>query len=99
MSIDAPLATASDCSPTTRDPPPAIAGGCLLMACNPPAAGSASDCLPEPVLESRSRRLADVQRQYVVAELFPSLTDMGGEDGGVEFCRRDDGGRIGLYTN
>ena len=27
-----------------------------------------------------------MQRQYVVAELFPSLTDMGGEDDGVEFA-------------
>ena len=75
MSIDAPLATAGDCSPTTHDPPPATADGRLLMACNPLAAGSVSDCQPEPVFERRSRGLGDVQRQYVVAELFPSLTD------------------------
>ena len=46
---------------------------------------------PEPVLERRSRRLDGVQRQYVVAELFPSLTDMEYEDG-VEFRWRDEDG-------
>ena len=49
-------------------------------------ADSISNCQPEPVLERRSRRIAGVQRQYVVAELFPSLTDMRGEDDVVEFA-------------
>ena len=41
-----------------------------------------SGCQPIVVLasERRSRRVAGVQRQYVVAELFPSLTDMEDED-------------------
>ena len=38
------------------------------------------------MLERRSRRLAGVQCQYVVAELFRSLADMEDEDDGVEFC-------------
>ena len=55
---------------------------------------SMSDCQPEPVrmLERRSGRLAGVQRQYVVAELFPSLADMEDEDDGVEFCWREEDG-------
>ena len=86
MSIDAPLAKAGDCSPKAHDPPLAAAGGRLLIACNPPSAGSTSNCQPEPVLERQNRRIAGVQRQYVVAQLFPSLTDMGGEDDGVDFA-------------
>ena len=61
----------------------------------PPAAGDsdsvAPDCQPPAAPERRSRRLADV-RQYVEAELFPSLTDMEDEDDGVEFCWRDEDG-------
>ena len=61
------------------------------------AGDSVSNCQPEFIVvgsERRSRRLAGVQRQYVVAEMFPSLTDMKDEDDGAEFCWReeDDGG-------
>jgi len=43
----------------------------------------------EPVsLARRSKRLEGVRRQYVVAELFPSISDT--EDDGVEFCWRDE---------
>ena len=92
--IDAPLTTAGDCLPTARNPhPPTAAGGRSLRARNPPVADSVSNCQPEPVLGRRSRRLAGVQRQYVVAELFvPSLTNMEDEDDGVEFCWRDEDG-------
>ena len=55
-------------------------------------ADSVSVCQPESVLGRRSRRLAGVQRQYVMAELFPSPTDMEDEDDGVEFCLRDEDG-------
>ena len=50
------------------------------------------------LIVSRSQCLGDgvedllVQRQYVVAELFPSLTDMEDEDDGVEFYWRDEDG-------
>ena len=46
------------------------------------AGGPTPGCQPAVVLasERRSRRVAGVQRQYVVAELFPSLTDMEDED-------------------
>ena len=70
----------------------------LLSTRNPPTAGDfVSDCQPvelqvQVASERRSRRLAGVQRQYVVAELFPSLTDMKDEDDGVEFCWRDEDG-------
>ena len=67
-----------------------------LSTRNPPAAGDfVSDCQPvelQVASERRSRRLAGVQRQYVVAVLFPSLTDMEDEDDGVEFCWRDEDG-------
>jgi hypothetical protein len=40
----------------------------------------------EPVsLARRSKRLEGVSRQYVVAELFPSISDTEDDDG-VEFC-------------
>jgi len=40
----------------------------------------------EPVsLARRSKRLEGVRRQYVVAELFPSISDTEDDDG-VEFC-------------
>ena len=92
MSIDAPLGKTGDCLPTARDPSPAAAGGRTLRVRNLP--NSVSDCQPEPVhmLERRSRRLAGVQRQYIVAELFPSLADMEDEDDGVEFCWREEDG-------
>ena len=94
MSIDAPLGKTDDCSPTARDPSPATAGGRTLRAHNLP--NSVFDCQPdsEPVrvLERWSRRLAGVQCQYVVAELFPSLADMEDEDDGVEFCWREQDG-------
>ena len=45
--------------------------------------------LVEPVsLARRSKRLEGVHRQYVVAELFPSISDT--ENDGVEFCWRDE---------
>ena len=50
------------------------------------AGDSVSDCQP------RSTRLAGMQRQHVVAELFPSLTDIEGEDNGVEFYWRGEDG-------
>ena len=88
--VDAPLAV------------PAAGGRSLalrnrsLSTRNPPAAGDfVSDCQPvelQVASERRSRRLAGVQRQYVVAVLFPSLTDMEDEDDGVEFCWRDEDG-------
>ena len=44
----------------------------------------------EPVsLARRSKRLEGVRRQYVVAELFPSISDTEDDDG-VEFCWRDE---------
>ena len=69
-----------------------------------PSAGSASDAfsagsaraskgklLVEPVsLARRSKRLEGVSRQYVVAELFPSISDTEDDDDGVEFCWRDE---------
>ena len=61
-----------------------------------PSAGSVSDVhtskgkLPvEPVSLARSKRLEGVHRQYVVAELFPSISDTEDDDG-VEFCWRDE---------
>jgi len=43
----------------------------------------------EPVsLTRRSMRPEGVHRQYVVSELFPSISDT--EDDGVEFCLRDE---------
>ena len=45
----------------------------------------------EPVsLARRSKRLEGVRRQYVVAELFPSISDTEDDDDGVEFCWRDE---------
>jgi hypothetical protein len=45
----------------------------------------------EPVsLARRSKRLEGVHRQYVVAELFPSISDTEDDDDGVEFCWRDE---------
>ena len=64
---------------------PPLAVSRSLTVRNPPMAGDSvtvSDC--QPVLGRRNGRLAGVQRQYVVAELFPSLTDMEDEDDGVE---------------
>ena len=44
----------------------------------------------EPVsLARRSKRLEGVHRQYVVAEMFPSISDTEDDDG-VEFCWRDE---------
>ena len=65
------------------------------LACAP-SAGSVSDVhtskgkLPveQVSLARRSKRLEGVHRQYVVAELFPSISDT--EDDGVEFCWRDE---------
>lgn len=37
-------------------------------------------------LARRSKRLEEVHRQYVVAELFPSISDTEDGDDGVEFC-------------
>ena len=68
---------------------PPLAVSRSLTVRNPPMAGDSvtvSDC--QPVLGRRSGRLAGVQQQYVVAELFPSLTDMKDEDDGVEYCWR-----------
>ena len=72
---------------------PPLAVSRSLTVRNPPMAGDSvtvSDC--QPVLGRRSGRLAGVQWQYVVAELFPSLTDMEDEDDGVEFCWGDEDG-------
>jgi hypothetical protein len=44
----------------------------------------------EPVLARRSKRLEGVHRQYVVAELFPNISDTEDDDDGVEFCWRDE---------
>ena len=54
--------------------------------------GTSSGKLPvEPVsLARRSKRLEGVRRQYVVEELFPSMTDDEDDDDGVEFCWRDE---------
>jgi len=41
-------------------------------------------------LARRSKRLEGVRRQYVVEELFPSITDDEDNDDGVEFCWRDE---------
>jgi len=44
----------------------------------------------EPVsLARRSQRLEGVRRQYVVAELSPSISDTGDDDG-MKFCWRDE---------
>ena len=78
--------------PGSGDAPPLAASRSLTVRNPPMASDSAtvSDC--QPVLGRRSGRLAGVQRQYVVAGLFPSLTDMEDEDDGVEFCWRDEDG-------
>ena len=53
--------------------------------------GTSRGKLPvQPVsLARRSKRLEGVRRQYVVEELFPSMTDDEDDDDGVEFCWRD----------
>ena len=70
----------------------AASGGRLIAVRNPgpPAAGDSDSAAPDCQSWRRSRRLAGVQRQYVEAELFPSLTDMEDENDGVEFCWRDE---------
>ena len=73
------------------------AGAFSAGSAGAPSAGSVSNVhtskgkLPvEPVgLARRSKRLEGVHRQYVVAELFPSISDTEDDDG-VEFCWRDE---------
>ena len=52
---------------------------------------AAVEPLAVTVLARRSKRLEGVRRQYVVAELFPSISDTeDDDDDGVEFCWRDE---------
>ena len=52
---------------------------------------AAVEPLAVAVLARRSKRLEGVRRQYVVAELFPSISDTeGDDDDGVEFCWKDE---------
>ena len=72
------------------------AGAFSAGSAGAPSAGSVSNVhtskgkLPvEPVGLARSERLEGVHRQYMVAELFPSISDTEDDDG-VEFCWRDE---------
>ena len=63
------------------------------MACNP-LAPTAGDSVSDYQLVLGGGGLAGVQRQYEMAEWFPSLTDLEDKDDGVEFCWRDKAGRL-----
>jgi hypothetical protein len=59
---------------------------------NDDSPGSAGSALPESGSSRRSARLVGVERNYIVQDLFPILSDteVEDEDDGIVFCWRDE---------